>query len=65
MLALVGDKCPRSKCNVVTTYDYLKSSTDERTGISVKLDEYIYNKKSMLYTDFNADIVVDTFKLKI
>ena len=65
MLALVSDQCPRSKCNVVTTFDYLKSSSDERTGISVKLDEYIYNKKSMLYTDFNADIVVDTFKLSI
>ena len=49
----------------MTTYDYLKSSSDERTGISLYETEFIYNKNNMLYTMFNTDVVVDTFKLKL
>jgi hypothetical protein len=49
----------------MTTYDYLKSTSEDRLGIKITTDEYIYNKISMLYTKFDADIVRDTFKLKI
>ena len=65
MLSLVSDECPRHFCNVATTYDYLKSTSDDRLGIKITTDEYIYNKNSMLYTKFDAEIVRDTFKLKI
>jgi len=33
--------------------------------IDITTDEYIYNKKSMLYTTFKAEVVRDTFRLKI